>query len=130
MSFSRLPATSSLSKISIVVVLAGAFGGSIRAADFIVQTPGAQFAFQINGVNSPTLTLVRGQTYTFAVSTTIGFHPFHIQSPGCDTNDISMGQINYTVPLSETNYYYNCMVHGALMCGEIFTVPPPSVQIV
>src|SRR5438552_947200 len=50
------------------------------AADFSVRTPNAQFAFQINGVDSPTLTLVRGQTYTFDVQTTVAFHPFHIES--------------------------------------------------
>jgi hypothetical protein len=32
------------------------------AADFEVRTPNDQFAFQINGTDGPTLTLVRGQT--------------------------------------------------------------------
>jgi len=102
----------------------------LQSADFTVATPGGQFAFQINGVNSPTLTLVRGKTYTFSVATTPGFHPFHIASPGTDVNDISTGTITYTVPTDPTNYYYNCTVHGDLMRGEITTVEPPSVRIV
>src|SRR5439155_14616420 len=98
---------------------------SLFAADFTVRTPNAQFAFQINGTNSPNLTLVRGKTYTFAVSTTVGFHPFHIASPAVDANDISTGTITYTVPTNAANYFYNCTVHGDSMRGEIFTVAPP-----
>ena len=99
------------------------------AADFEVRTPDAQFAFQINGANSPTLTLVRGQTYTFDVQTTPGFHPFHIESPGADVNDIASGIITYTVPTASANYYYNCTFHGNTMRGEIVTVPPPTFRI-
>ena len=94
-------------------------------ADFTVRTPDAQFAFQINCVDSPTLTLIRGRTYTFDVQTTPGFHPFHIQSPGVVMNDIDSGTITYTVPMTPTNYFYNCTVHGDSMRGEIVTTPPP-----
>ena len=94
--------------------------------DFVVRTPADQFAFQINGTDSPTLTLVRGRTYTFDVVTTPGFHPFHIESPGVDVNDITSGRITYTVPTSATNYYYNCAVHGDSMRGEIVTIAPPA----
>jgi len=80
----------------------------------------------INGVDGPTLTLVRGRTYTFAVSTSPGLHPFHIESPGTDTNDIATGTITYTVPTDDANYFYNCTIHGDSMRGEIITVPPPS----
>src|SRR4026209_816589 len=73
------------------------------AADFTVRTPNDQFAFQINGVDSPTLTLMRGRTYTFAVSTSPGYHPFHIESPGVDANDIDDGTITYTVPNDNAN---------------------------
>jgi hypothetical protein len=96
------------------------------AADFIVRTPGAQFAFQINGVDSPTLTLVRGQTYTFDVQTTPGFHPFYIESPGVEPNDIDNGTITYNVPTNAANYFYDCSVHTGLMRGEIITVAPPT----
>jgi hypothetical protein len=103
--------------------------GSAFAADFAVRTPGAQFSFQINGVNGPTLTLVRGKTYTFDVQTTAGFHPFHIESPGVTGNNIDTGTITYAVPTAKTNYYYNCVVHGDSMRGEIITVDPPDFAV-
>ena len=96
------------------------------AADFTVTTPNAQFAFNINGTDSPTLTLVRGQTYTFAVSTTPGFHPFHIESPGVVNNDISTGTMTYTVPTAAQNYIYFCTIHGLSMQGNISTIEPTS----
>lgn len=96
-----------------------------KAADFDIRTPNDQFAFEINGVNSPTLTLIRGQTYTFDVQTTPMFHPFHIASPGVVMNDTDSGVITYTVPTNVANYYYNCTFHGDSMRGEILTVPPP-----
>jgi len=113
-------------KSSLLLVLGlvqGVF--SAKAADFEVRTPNDQFAFQINGVNSPTLTLVRGRTYTFDVQTSPGFHPFHIESPGVDPNDIDNGIMTYTVPTVAANYYYNCTFHGDSMRGEIITIPPP-----
>jgi hypothetical protein len=99
---------------------------TVEPGDFIVTTPNDQFQFNINGTNSPNLTLVRGQTYKFSVRTSPGFHPFHIESSGVDTNDIDIGVITYTVPMDDTNYYYNCFFHGDQMRGEIFTVPPSS----
>jgi hypothetical protein len=118
-------------KTFLNILLGGVvLAGTASAADFTVMTPGAQFAFQINGVDSPNLTLVRGQTYTFDVQTTPGFHPFHIQSPGLSTNDIDTGTITYTVPTNAVNYFYNCTVHGDIMRGEITTVAPPSPPVV
>lgn len=119
--------------ICIIFLLMAAAAGLTQ--DFTVTTPGGQFAFRINGADSPTLTLVRGQTYTFSVSTTPGFHPFRIVSPGVVNNNISSGTITYTVPLAAGNYFYDCTVHGISMRGEIITTnapvaPPPTVQIV
>jgi plastocyanin len=97
------------------------------AEDFTVTTPGGQFAFNFNGVNSPKLTLVRGHTYTFQVNTTPGIHPFRVHSPGVVNNNISSGTLTYTVPASGTNFTYDCTVHGASMRGTIVTIdPPPS----
>src|SRR5437867_21638 len=115
---------------SILCIFAGL--QAVLAADFTVTTPGGQFAFNINGVNSPTLTLVRGHTYTFAVNTTPGFHPFRINSPGVVNNSISTGTTTYTVPTDATNYTYDCVVHGVSMQGSILTVEPsapPSIRI-
>jgi hypothetical protein len=95
------------------------------AADFNVTTPGAQFAFNINGQNSPTLTLVRGRTYTFSVSTTAGFHPFRINNAGASPNNITSGTITYVVPTDAVNHTYDCGFHGASMAGSIVVVDPP-----
>jgi len=98
------------------------------AADFQVRTPGGIFAFQINGQQSPTLTLVRGQTYTFDVETSNN-HPFRIESAGVDNNDINSGVMTFNVPTNNEVRYYECVVHGVQMRGEIFTVAPPQIQI-
>ena len=109
--------------------------GIASAADFSVGTPNAQFAFAITNSssqflgNSATLTLVRGRTYTFAVSTTGGFHPFRVNSPGVVNNSITSGTLTYTVPTTAANYYYDCGLHGETMRGEIVTVPPPTPPV-
>ena len=114
-----------------LIAAAGVFiSPGITAADFTVTSPG--FFFSINGSANPTLTLERGKTYSFAVSTTPNFHPFHIDSPGVSNNDIFSGTITYTVPNVASNYIYFCTVHGLLMSGTILTVappPPPTIQI-
>ena len=84
--------------------------GRTLAADFTVTTP--TFAFTINDVETPTLTLERGRTYTFAVNTACGFHPFRINSPGTVNNPACSGTLTYTVPMAAMNYTYDCAVHG------------------
>lgn len=102
------------------------------AADFNVTSPGS--FFNINGVQpNPTITLFRGETYTFSVSTTPGFHPFRIDpppnAPGTIlNNNISSGTITYTVATNATNHTYVCPLHG--FRGTIQTVPPPTFRIV
>jgi hypothetical protein len=105
------------------------------AADFTVTTPNAQFNYQINGVDgNPTITLQRGRTYTFALNTSPGFHPFAI---GTDVfgpapagvsgaNGGSSGTITYAVPVTAVNCLYYCTVHGALLTGSIVMVDPPA----
>jgi hypothetical protein len=94
------------------------------AADFTVTTPGGQFAFNINGANSPSLTLVRGRTYTFDVATSSN-HPFRVNSAGVVNNNLTSGTLTYTVPTSDANFTYDCTIHGAGMSGTIRTVAPP-----
>lgn len=115
--------------VAILTVLSSTLPAGF-AADFTVTTPGGQFTFNINGVNSPALTLVRGKTYTFQVNTTPGVHPFRINSPGVVNNNISTGTMTYTVPASGANFTYDCTVHGASMQGTIRTIdPPPPIRI-
>lgn len=99
---------------------------SAAAADFQVRNSG--FVYYINDVSYPTLTLVRGATYTFDVQTS-SFHPFHIEAPGLAVNDISSGLISFSVPTNNENYYYECSVHGLQMRGNIATVAAPTVKI-
>jgi hypothetical protein len=103
---------------------------SVFAADFTVTSPG--FFYAINGSQpNPTLTLVRGRTYTFAVNSS-SIHPFEILSPGVQNNNIAQGTITYTVPNVASNYTYICSIHG--FGAQILTVaasppPPPPIRI-
>src|SRR5207342_3682008 len=100
-------------------------------ADFTVTTPDDQFAFNINGADSPSLTLVRGRTYTFQVNTTPGFHPFRVNSAGVVNNNIASGTLTYTVPTTGASFTtYDCSVHGASMRGTIRMINPPPLPTV
>ncbi len=107
---------------AVCLLLAG-LPSARAAADFRVTTPGGQYFFVINGQTNPTLTLVRGKTYTFAV-TNSSIHPFQILSAGASNNNTSQGLISYTVPLTASNYIYHCSIHTFIV-GSIQTVSPP-----
>lgn len=109
------------------------------AADFLVETPGAQFNFRINQVNgNPTITLQRGRTYTFQLNTSPGFHPFAISAtvgggapPGVSgANGQSTGTITFAVPANAPDCIYYCTVHGASMTGNIVMVDPPATPTI
>jgi hypothetical protein len=117
--------------VFVVITLSCALPAAL-AADFTVTTPGGQFSFNINGANSPSLTLVRGRTYTFDVATSSN-HPFRVNSAGVVNNSITSGTLTYTVPTTGANFTYDCTVHGSSMSGTIRTVAPPlppTVRIV
>jgi len=97
------------------------------AADFSVTSPGSYYAISGSQPN-PTLTLFRGEIYTFAI-TTGPTHPFRINSPAGTTtnNNISSGTITFRVPTNAANYSYVCSIHG--FGGTILTVPRPTVRI-
>jgi len=107
-----------------------------RAVDFAVTSPGFYFSFNgTNAANSfPTLTLVRGKTYTFSLNTSAGFHPFAIgtsvfgPAPAgvSGNNNNSSGTITFAVPANAANCVYYCGVHGATMTGNIVMVDPPA----
>jgi len=121
------------SRLRIVGGLLGCFlcaALASRAADFNVISPGSFYS--INGQSpNPTLTLVRGQTYTFAVNSS-AVHPFQIKGAGTNVsnNNTSSGTIKFSVPTNEVNYSYICSIH--LFGGKILTVPPsqpPTIRI-
>ena len=120
----RLPRTGA------AVIVSFLFSQTVFAADFTVTSPG--FFYAINGNQpNPTITLVRGRTYTFAVNTASN-HPLLINSPGVQNNNIFQGTITYTVPTVASNYNYFCSIHG--FGAQILTVapaapPPPTIQI-
>lgn len=103
----------------------------LRAADFTVTASAGSSAYTINGMGgNPMLTLERGKTYTFQISTTSS-HPFRINSSGVINNAIFSGTLTYTVPMVASNYTYRCTLHS--FGGNINTVAPstapPTVQI-
>src|SRR5260370_42560658 len=108
----RLPPT------GVAVIVSCLVSQAVFAADFSVTSPG--FFYAINGNQpNPTITLVRGRTYTFAVNSS-SIHPFLINSPGVQNNNISQGNITYTVPTVASKYNYFCSIHG--FGAQIFTV--------
>jgi hypothetical protein len=103
-----------------------------NAADFNVTSPSV---FAINGTGgNPTITLVRGRTYTFSLNTTPGFHPFAIgtsvfgPAPAgvSGANGQSSGTITFAVPLNAANCVYYCTFHGAALSASILMVNPPA----
>jgi plastocyanin len=95
---------------------------------FSVTASGSS-AYNINEALDPTLTLYRGQTYTFTVAAS--GHPFHIQTvsgayaqgslytTGITNPGQENGTITFTVPLTApSTLYYVCQYHPA-MAGTI-----------
>jgi hypothetical protein len=128
------------SPLSLAVVFLAAcldFQAAV-AADFSVTTPNDQYAYLINGLdNNPTITLIRGKTYTFAINTDPN-HPFAIGTaigfpapPGVSGNATSSGTITFNVPSNATDCVYYCVIHD--FAGQIHMVDspkPPQVNIV
>jgi hypothetical protein len=118
--------------VFLVLVL---FAVPAWAASFTV-TPICCSGWTINGQTSPTLSLVRGQTYTFDVNAPD--HPFWIKTApvigdasawtqGVTNNGLESGTLTFTVPASAPDtLFYQCANHSA-MTGTIQITSPPSV---
>jgi hypothetical protein len=92
--------------------------------EFSVTSPGFFYSFAGLSGQNPQLTLVRGGTYTFKISTS-SIHPFEIQlaPPGSVTNNnISSGTITFNVPAAAVNYHYHCSIHD--FGNTIITIAP------
>jgi hypothetical protein len=114
-----------------------AFPSNALADGNFVVTPDsngfAGYDFAGMGLN-PSISLIRGQTYTFQVNDASHIHPFAIvttvggsfSTPGVANNDISQGTVTYAVPIdAPPSLFYECGVH--LNFGSIFTQAPPPV---
>lgn len=103
-------------------------------------------SWTINGQTNPPLTLVRGQTYEFAMQNVNGAHPFNINTinttgtanlynNGVTNNGASGTQtLTFVVPANAPSLlHYNCGNHAA-MNGSITVVdagdPPISMNVV
>jgi hypothetical protein len=87
---------------------------------------GGMSSYLIDGANDPTLTLTRGQTYTFNV--TSGGHPFWITTApgagdaeanaftlGVTGNGSSPGTVTFVVPASApATLFYQCSFHDPM----------------
>ena len=120
----------------LVVVLAGLLTSlSAGAADFSVVNSGAT-AYVINGTNDPTLTLLRGQTYTFSIAAT--GHPFWIKTnavtgtaaaynSGVTGNGTQNGTLTFAVPWDAPDALtYICQIHFNMRGTLLITNPPPT----
>lgn len=107
-------------------------------ADFSVSTPNNQFSYVINGMNNdPTITLMRGRTYTFAVNSASD-HPFAIGTTlggpppvGVTGSGTFSGTVTFKVPADAVDCVYYCTIH--FFSGQIHMIdapPPPVVNIV
>ena len=106
--------------------------------DFTIETPNGQFNYRVNGVDgNPTITLLRGHTYTFLVTNTASFHPvafgdsvFGNSLTGVSGDDISDGVITYAVPMDALDGVYYCAFHGFSGAIQVIDAPPaPTIQI-
>jgi hypothetical protein len=113
--------------LAIAILVSGlAAGGMVRAANnFDVVNNGAT-AYTIGGADNPTLTLTRGQMYTFTVNA-IG-HPFFVTTArgaatasanqfttGVVNNGTASGTITFSVPASApATLFYQCSIHNQM----------------
>jgi hypothetical protein len=130
----------------LAALLLAAVGVDVHADDFAIAPAGTfpnfHWGVQIDGAAAqanPTLTLIRGRTYSFAVSGLAGVHSFYINTQnttlttfqysggGLSANGLtSDATITFTVPQDAPDtLFYNCSHHGSMagtiMIDGIFT---------
>lgn len=150
--------TSQSKQAGILAIVLGFCGVAITQAQVIVSppnytvtTPGSQFEFQVNGVNtskpmtsgtddSLNFSLNAGATYIFSLNTA-SIHPMDICTApnttshysGASAQDVDSGNITLTLPATgyPPTLYYICNIHQFY---GIITVnppqPPPTANII
>ncbi|HEY3253927.1 MAG TPA: hypothetical protein VGJ91_08275 [Polyangiaceae bacterium] len=115
-------AISALAALTVI----GAEGLTAAAGNSFTVSNNGMSAYTIDGANNPTLTLTRGQTYTFTVNS-FG-HPFWITtargagdtasnafSTGVTNNGASPGTLTFAVPVSApATLFYQCSFHDIM----------------
>jgi hypothetical protein len=112
-----------------LLVTAVVFSAQAQTPNFTVQ---ASFpSYTINGSPNPTLTVTRGRTYTFQVSSS--GHPFFLKTEpvvgngstydiGVTNNGLQNGTLTFQVPTdAPANIFYQCSLHTP-MTGSIQTI--------
>ena len=105
---------------------------SARESSSTLNIAAVAGAYEINGVNNPTLIVRRGQTYTFNLNT--AGHPFYLQTTGggyqsANTyadgftgNNRTSGEYRWVVPQDAPDeIFYQCKFHP-VMFGKIIVV--------
>jgi plastocyanin len=95
-------------------------------------------SYRLNGYANPTITVIRGQTYTFMLDA--AGHPFLIKTTqttgtgdayntGVTNNGEDVGTITWTVDLdAPSTLYYNCQYHSS-MKGTINVVDGTAANV-
>jgi hypothetical protein len=116
----------------LVLAVVAAMSRPALAADFNVTVMFPSYI--VNGAPNPSIRVVRGQTYTFDIST-FG-HPFFIKTAqvtgsgsayndGVTNNGTQGGTITFQVPATAPDtLFYICSIHS-VMTGIIHVTAPP-----
>lgn len=130
-------ASVALLTLALTSPISNAGGDSCSAGDgpnFQITNVGAG-AYVIDGLSNPSLTLVRGCTYTFSINAP--GHPYRVKTaPGTGTvNSYNVGVSNngsqtnvmtWDVALdAPSTLFYNCEFHGA-MTGQFTLIDAPA----
>ncbi len=108
----------------------------VAGADFTVTTQASPLAWRLNDLVNPSITLTRGQTYTFDLTAVSSVHPFVINSNSSNAAGTIYAGPSFGTTISFTpdfsmpaTIYYHCTIHQTSMVG-IITLTDPSNFIV
>ena len=123
-------------RLSMLLTLVAVAAMQREASAFNV-TPNGFTSFIVDGQSNPTLTLVRGTSYTFNVNAS--GHPFYIKTvdnstgtlnqwtDGVTNNGVQTGVLTFVVPMTAPdNLFYHCSIHGS-MGGDLLITNPVGV---
>jgi hypothetical protein len=113
------------------------FGSSdALAADYAVTVQGSPLAWKLNTVVNPTITLTRGQSYTFDLTATASNHPFVINSNAANASGTVYAGPSFGTTITFTpdfampsTIYYHCTIHQSSMVGTINLVSPADFTV-